>query len=181
MVLEHVCQVKKDLQESCANDATPFRYLIEEVASMKGAIRDKISQMLGETPALLQAGDYGTCQRSRYYWGLSSLEIRPDPSYELQPLGKSIEGVSILRWRGEASPESWTADPGWEWPGASASTSKSPPVEDADWQASYSGGRFKTLTTCFRRPPDRGNKNGKWAMYQFKRDGGMFPPFTLQS
>ena len=88
----------------CKQEGRPFRYMIEEVSSMAQKHRDRISTTLGETPVLIQAADWGVIQRARLFWGLSSLRLRRDPRYTMEPVGQSIPGVAILRWMGPGRP-----------------------------------------------------------------------------
>ena len=174
-VLDKSCALAVGLRELCKQEGRPFRYMIEEVSSMAQKHRDRISATLGETPVLIQAADWGVIQRARLFWGLSSLRLRRDPRYTMEPVGQSIPGVAILRWRGQADPTEWKPDSGWTWNGRDKLTSQSPPIPGTGWTTTWGGGRIKTLTTCFPHPMDKGNKNDGVAVQNFRSDGGRFP------
>ena len=144
--------------------------------------REYIDGIFGEKATLIQAADFGWVQRARLYWGLvASVHAAKHAScahaqWEYFAPGQLIPNLAVLRWAGKKHPPQWSPTPGERWLGGQVESSLSVPVPGSDWQATYAGGRFMTLATCFPRRADRGTDAGDVEQrLRFEHDGKRFP------
>ena len=173
------CELKRELQVACEEASLDFNYTMEEVATMSVDHRKDISELIGDDPTLIEAGDFGWVQRSRLYWGLSSRlqpGVRAGLDWEYFPPGTHFEDLGVLRWTGKRFPCSWRPDSGDSRSATTNQVCQSPPVPGGSWRATYDGRRYNTLTTCYPHKPDHGNKSADVTqLKRFYDDGGRFP------
>ena len=68
---------RDELQRRCRHAQLPFRWLIEEVATMSAEFRQSFTQLVGSEPLVCQAGDFGWVHRARLYYGVDVTSAPP--------------------------------------------------------------------------------------------------------
>ena len=184
--LQHLCHLAQCLTSRAAQEHFKFVSLMEQVATMQAQHRERITEMFGDVPVLVQAADFGWVQRARFYWGAAATlqEIRGHASaeWEYLPPGKALNGAGVLRWAGGKCPECWAPRDGWCWQGRETESSGSVPLPGQTWRAVYQGGRFATFTTVFPHDADHGAAQADAAQKnRFFNDGRRFPLNTYSA
>ena len=182
----HFCHLAQCLTSRAAQEHFQFVYLMEQVATMQAQHRERITEMFGDVPVLVQAADFGWVQRARFYWGaaatLQATQGQASAEWEYLPPGKALTGAGLLRWAGGKCPEHWTPRVGWCWLGRETESSGSVPLPGQAWRAVYQGGRFATFTTVFPHDADHGAAQADAAQRnRFFKDGRRFPLNTYSA
>ena len=176
----HFCHLRRNLIARCHAANLRFASMLEQVATMSAEHRDQVTELFGAPPVLLQAGDFGWVQRARFYWGAHEPAERARAAataeWEFKPAGTALQCSGLLRWCGPQVPEHWIPSAGWTWPGERTDTSTTVTIPGELWKAAYSGGRFATLTTAFKHPPDHGRRTADdEQLRRFDHDDRRFP------
>jgi site-specific DNA-cytosine methylase len=78
-------------------EANPRFFLLENVASMKNADRDKISELMGVQPVKINSADFTAQNRNRYYWtNLPMFEWDKNP-IALKDILENIDGFHLSK------------------------------------------------------------------------------------
>ena len=122
---------------------------------MSAAHRDRISELVGSSPVLLNAADWGWVHRPRYYWGLEAEKLRSTHLVQICTPGQAAKDVTVIRWTGAPSAREWSPDGGCVWEHRSEVGVRSSVPPGTGFTATYPQGRFLTFTTVFKHPADR--------------------------